>query len=104
MKINAYSFAQMTKLLLEGTYSCQELADLTGLHYITVLNYTRAMHRAGAAHIASWEKDCRGRDVIKIYKIGSGPDAKRHKKTTLERAAAYRQKKRQIAMLGLTAA
>lgn len=99
MKINAFSFAQLVKLLLEGTYSCQELSDLTGLHYVTVLNYTRAMYRAGAVHISSWEKDCRGRDVLKIYKMGVGKDAKRQKKTIAERAEAYRIKKRQIKML-----
>lgn len=99
IKINAYSFAQMVKLMLDGTYSCQELADLTGLHYVTVLGYTRAMYRAGAAHISSWEKDCRGRDVIKVYKIGAGVDAKRQKKTKAERSAAYRRKKRQLTQM-----
>ena len=81
IKINAITQAHLIKLLLEGTYTCQELADETGLHYVTVLHYTRELHRAGAAHIASWEKDLRGRDLVKIYKLGVGRDAKRQKKT-----------------------
>lgn len=99
MKINAFSYAQLIKLLFEGTYSCQELADLTGLSYCTVLDYTRHLHRAGAIHISSWEKDNRGRDVTKVYKLGAAKDAKRQVKTKAERAAAYRRKKRQIAQL-----
>ena len=83
IKINAISQAQLIKFLWEGNYSCIELAELTGLHYVTVLQYTRG-----------WEKDARGRDVIKIYKLGPGNDKARHRKPATERSAAYRAKKR----------
>ena len=101
IKINAIMQAQLIKLLLEGTYTCQELAEMTGLHYVTVLHYTRELHRAGAAHIAAWEKDPRGRDLAKIYKLGAGNDKKRHKYTQAERQVAYRAKKKQIKFMEL---
>ena len=92
VKLGALTNANLIKLLLEGTYSCAELAKATGLHYVTVLEYTRVMHRVGAAHIHSWEKDTRGRDVIKIYKIGAAKDAARECLTTNERMARHREK------------
>lgn len=98
IKINAVLQAQLIKLMLEGTYSCQELADETGLHYVTVLTYTRELHRAGAAHISMWEKDDRGRDIIKIYKIGVGKDAKRYRSTSAERQRRLREKRKAMAM------
>ena len=101
IKINAITQAQLIKLLLEGTYTCAELAQETGLHYVTVLQYTRELHRARAAHIAGWEKDPRGRDLAKIYKLGAGRDAKRQRKTDAEKQVAYRAKKKQMKTLEL---
>lgn len=98
-KINAITQAQLIKLLLEGTRTCQELAEETGLHYVTVLQYTRELHRFKAAHIAAWEKDTRGRELVKIYKLGKAPDAKRKRMTEAERQEAYRRRKKMKAML-----
>ena len=99
IKINAITQAHLIKLLLEGTYTCQELANETGLHYVTVLQYTRELHRAGAAHISGWEKDPRGRDLAKIYKLGEGNDKRRHRKSDAEKQIAYRAKKKQIKLM-----
>ena len=93
-KINAVTQARLIKLLLEGVYTCEQLAEETGLHYVTVLQYTRELHRFGAAHISSWEKDSRGRDVIKVYKLGEGRDAKREKLTGAQRQARTREKRK----------
>ena len=101
IKINAILQAQLIKLLLEGNYTCMELAEMTGLHYVTVLQYTRELHRAGAAHISGWEKDSRGRDLAKIYKLGEGNDKKRQRKTDAEKQVAYRAKKKQIKFMEL---
>lgn len=101
IKINAITQAHLIKLLLEGTYTCQELADETGLHYVTVLHYTRELHRAKAAHISGWEKDHRGRDLSKIYKLGEGKDKPRQKLTAVERQRAYRAKKKQMKFMEL---
>ena len=94
IKINAFTQGVLIKNMLEGTYNCQELAELTGLHYVTVQQYARELHRAGAAHISSWEKDSLGRDVIKVYKIGVGKDAKREKLTAAERQQRLREKRK----------
>ena len=99
VKINAILQAQLIKLLLEGNYTCMELAEMTGLHYVTVLQYTRELHRAGAAHISGWEKDSRGRDLAKIYKLGEGRDKARRKLTQVERQRAYRTKRKQMKLM-----
>jgi hypothetical protein len=96
MKLNAFTQAKLIKLLLDNDLNCQELAEESGLHYVTVLLYTRELHRAGAAHITRWEKDIRGRDIIKIYKLGHGKDAKREKLTDAERQARTREKRKTI--------
>jgi hypothetical protein len=94
IKVSALTYAQLIKYMLEGIHNCQELAELTGLHYVTVLQYTRELHAAKAAHISSWDKDVRGRDIIKVYQIGPGKDAKRDKLTAAQRQARTREKKR----------
>lgn len=104
VKINAITQAQLIKYMLDGTYTCTELAKETGLHYVTVLQYTRELHRAGAAYISSWEKDIRGRDVIKVYKIGEGKDAKRERLTSAQRQARHRAKLNALEMLQRMAA
>lgn len=103
MKVGAMSYAKLIKLMLEGIYSCAELAEHTGLHYVTVLEYTRALYREGAAHISSWEADCRGRDMIKVYKLGFGIDAQRRRKTGAERQHAVRVKRRHIKLCNVFA-
>jgi predicted ArsR family transcriptional regulator len=102
IKVNAMCQAQLVKLLLEGTHTCYELAQATGLHYVTVLHYCRELHKAGAAHIAMWEKDSRGRDLLKVYKLGAGKDAKRRKMSSAERQRKYREKKKHAEMLQVT--
>ena len=94
VKINAFTQAKLIEAMLDGVYNCQELAEITGLHYVTVLQYTRELHRAKAAHISGWDKDSRGRDVVKIYRIGRGKDAKREKLTGAQRQARTREKKK----------
>lgn len=98
IKTNAIAHAQLIKAMLDGTLTCQELAEYTGLHYVTVLQYTRELYAAGAAHICLWEKDCLGRDCIRVFKIGEGKDAKRYKMTAAQRQARSRLKKYNIEM------
>lgn len=96
IKMGAVLYGRMVEMMLHGTFSCREISEETGLHYVTVLEYTREMYRAGACYIAHWDKDNRGRDMIKIYKIGKGKDAKRHTVSKAERAAKYRERKAAI--------
>lgn len=98
VKMNAVAQAQLIKLLLEGVYTCKDLAELSGLHYVTVLQYTRELYEAGAAHICMWQKDNRGRDMIKIYKLGEGVDKRRQRMSAAERQAKYRKKVKNIVM------
>ena len=101
IKINAITQAHLIKLLLEGDYTCQELADETGLHYVTVLQYTRELYRAGAAYLVRWDKDSRGRDVLKVYKLGVGRDTKRARMTDAQKQARYRAKDQMARLLGV---
>jgi hypothetical protein len=103
IKVNAMAYGQLIKFMLEGIYTCQELAEMTGLHYVTVLHYTRELHRARACHIVSWEKDGRGRDAVKIYKIGQAKDARRERMTPAERQARLRLKRKAMRLNTLLA-
>lgn len=101
IKINAISQAKLIKLLLDGDRTCQELAEETGLHYVTVLQYTRELHREKAAHICRWDKDARGRDILKVYKLGVGRDAKRERMTSAQKQARVRSRKKMAKLLGV---
>ena len=93
-KLNVYTYAKLVNFMLDGVYSCQELADLTGLHYVTVLDYTRELYRVSATHIVDYQEDANGRQSIKIYMVGRGEDAVRMRMTNVERTARYRAKKK----------
>jgi hypothetical protein len=99
IKVNAIMYAQLIKYMLEGEHTCQELAELCGAHYVTVLQYTRELYAAGAAHICEWQQDSRGRDCVKVYKIGPGKDAKREAMSGAERQARRRSKTAHLTML-----
>ena len=103
IKMGAITLAHLLKYLMEGIYSCKELAQETGLHYVTVLQYTREMHRAGVLHITKWEKCSRGKDQVKIYKFGSKPDAKRQTMTRAESLRKFRAKQKQMRLLQMMA-
>lgn len=92
IKVNAMSFAIMVRNMIDGVYTCQDLADITGLHLTTVYQYTRELHNAGAAYITHFEPDARGRHNVKVFKMGIGTDAKRPRMTQVERQARYRAK------------
>ena len=100
-KINAFTQARLIRLLIDGDLNCRELAEETGLHYVTVQEYTRELHHAGAVHICRWEKDSRDRDAIKIYKLGVGKDIKRDKLTSAQRQERVRKRRKMAELLGL---
>lgn len=99
IKINAISQARLIKLLITGGLSCKELAERTGLHYVTVLQYTRELYRAGAVYIHEWHQDTHGRDMIKVYKITTSShaiDAKRFRIADTDKSRRYREGKKLI--------
>lgn len=99
IKINAVLQARLIKLLLEAPHSAKELALETGLHYLTCLDYLRALHKEKAAYIAAYAPDTQGRHSIKQFALGSKPDAKRIRLTQAQRQARVREKKRAIQTL-----
>lgn len=103
-KINAIAQAQLIRLMLDGTMSCEELAEETGLHYVTVLQYTRELYRAGACHVAGYAEDALGKRSVRLYKIGAARDARRPPRlTSAQRQERYRRRQRDVALLGLKA-
>lgn len=99
IKVGALSYAKLIKALMDRPCTIAELAEETGLHYLTVCHYTVALHNEGAIHIALWEKDSRGRDAIKAYRLGEGRDARRVKMTQVERQRRTRAKRKAMEML-----
>ena len=97
-KVGALSLAQLVLHLLDGTMTLPELAEATGLHYQTVRAHCGAMHKARAVHIITWEQDARGRDALRVYKMGPGKDAPRRKLSARDRQRAYRSKMAGVAV------
>jgi hypothetical protein len=94
IKVNAMSFALLVREMLAGVYTCEELAQRTGLHYVTVLHYTREMHKAGAAHICAWRMNHCRQYVLRVYAIGNRDDARKPRAalTPAQRTQRYRMK------------
>lgn len=97
VKMSPQRYATLLTFLLEGTYNCRELAELTDLHYITVLDYCRALHEKRLIYICRWDRDARGRDAVMVYKWGPGmTDATKRKLTRTEQQRRYRARQRAL--------
>lgn len=77
--------------MMDGTRTCRELAEETGLHILTVYDYTYHLHKSGAAFIVTWDGE--GRHQTRIYMIGRGKDAPRPSKSRKQIAEDYRARK-----------
>ena len=95
IKVNAIAFAKMMGCLMEGA-TCKEVAEETGLHYMTALSYIRELHREGAVHVSGWQQDTRGSHTIRVYKVGRRKDAARPVKSRAEVVRRYREKKKRL--------
>lgn len=91
-KVNALTFSILVKLLYEGTRNCYELAEDSGLHVLTIYDWTRELHRQGVIHICMWEGE--GRASTRIFKFGPGKDAPRPTKPRSRIHAEYRARKK----------
>lgn len=100
-KVNALSFSIMCKLLMEGTRTCRELADETGLHVLTVYDWTAVMHKQGIIHICTWEGE--GRSQTRIFMFGPGKDAPRPVKKRSIISSEYRARKKAEQLLRMMA-
>ena len=96
-KVNALTFSIMCRLLMDGTRTCYELAEDTGLHVLTIYDWTREMHRQGIIHICMWEGE--GRSSTRIFKFGPGEDAVRPIKPRSAVHAQYRAKQKAVKLL-----
>lgn len=90
-KMNAFTYAMLIRLMMDGTRTCRELAEETGLHILTVYDYTYHLHKSGAAFIVTWDGE--GRHQTRIYMIGRGKDAPRPSKSRKQIAEDYRARK-----------
>ena len=104
VKIGALTSANLMLNLLEGTYTCKQLSEQTGLHYGTVLRYVAALYKVGACHICGWEEDAQGRRTVRVYQLGFGKDMKQPKMTSVEKSQRYRDKQLHKKMLFIMAA
>jgi hypothetical protein len=94
LKINALSIAKMMRSLLEGPATAAELVAVSGLSRGTVYSYLKALHAEKCIYVCGWEKSVLNRDAIKIFAIGSKPDAPRTRKSKALIAAECRARKR----------
>lgn len=96
IKINAISFAKMCAYLMMGKHDLDNLAELTGLHKVTVMHYCRELHREQVCHISSYAPDCLGRKNKIIYCLGHGVDAKRVSIPRAEISKRYRARQKAL--------
>jgi DNA-binding IclR family transcriptional regulator len=90
IKVNAGAYARLIKALRTGDRALTELAEVTGLHYLTVAHYTRALHKAGEVHVSRLRADTLGRMSVKLFTLGPGIDAKRDPMSVRERKRRQR--------------
>jgi DNA-binding IclR family transcriptional regulator len=93
-RVNALAFANLLAELIDGDKTIRELAEATGLHYVTLQEYLRLMHSRGAVHIVEWGVDSRYRPTMKVYKLGCGPDAIKPVKSRADIQREWRKRKR----------
>lgn len=105
MNVTAMTYAKLMKLLTEGTRNTRELSEAVGVHYETMRDYIRALHKEGVIHVVMWDDDARGANTIAVWMLGQEADAKqRPSKTPIQRQAAYRAKKKALMMIERLAA
>jgi transcription initiation factor IIE alpha subunit len=98
-KVNAMSIALMIRALIDDEVTQHDLSALTGLHVVTIRRYVKAMERAGAVHVCSWDEDRRGRRVVPVYKIGPGKTAARVRMDRKIIRARYKAKQEALRMM-----
>lgn len=96
-KVNAMTFAILCKLMMDGTRTCYELAADSGLHIMTVYDWTATLHKHGVIHICMWEGE--GRSSMRIFKFGPGVDVPRPIKPRSVVSAQHRAKRKAAQLL-----
>ena len=91
---NTLAIVNMLKAMDDGS-TRDQLIEVSGLHHNTIYRWLFAMRKAKLVHIEGWERDWRGCNVVPVYKLGDGKDAKRIAPITdAEKAKRYRHRKK----------
>ena len=95
------AWAHLIRLLAQDTgrnaargYTFRELAEETGLNYLTVCRYVSVLHQVGTCYVSGYEPDGRGAFTIRRFKLGSEPDAPTIVRTRVERQREQRKRER----------
>lgn len=92
-KVNQETYGLLFKRLMTDPATAHELADVTGLHIITVQSLMRTLKRHKVVHITDWETDRLDRDTTPVFRMGGGRDKARRRMTRAEIAKRYRERK-----------
>jgi hypothetical protein len=100
-KVNQEAYALVFKDLLAGPSTAHELADVSGLHIVTMQSLMRTLKKHKVVHIVAWHPNGRGIDTTPVFQLGQGRDVKRRRKTRAQIAADYRERKQMQGMVNL---
>jgi hypothetical protein len=84
IRLGSLMFTLTMERLMQSPASNYDLADHTGMHYITVSRLMRMMHARKVVHVAAWVKSPRTRYIERVWALGSGMDAERPKRDRSE--------------------
>lgn len=96
-KMSAFTYALLINLLMDGTRTCRELAEETGLHILTIYDYTYHLHKAKALFIVGWDGE--GRNQTRIFMLGRGKDVPRPSKSRKQISEDYKARQAAKALL-----
>jgi biotin operon repressor len=100
VKLNAALFAMAMEEFMHGPTTAQTIADITGMGQVTVWHLIRALRKRGVVHIDSYEADTQGRQMVRVFALGQGEDAKRPPTKRNELTRAARQRREALANVG----
>ena len=101
IKLNALMMAKVVRMLFDGGVTVYQIAEETGLGYITTLRYVNALRREGVVRIDSWVRS--GSQHVAAYELGDEPDAPKKLKCPRESAAEWRARRAMKNMIQRTA-
>lgn len=97
-KLGPNTYAAMLEYLIDHPdSSVNQLAEYTGLHRLTVMDYLRALHKHKLAHISDWDKQA-SKPGVALWSFARN---KRHvprppAKTQTERSRDYKLRKKAV--------
>lgn len=100
VRLSHITFALVLEELMSGPCTAMHLAEHSGMGHRYVRRLLRTMREKKLAHIASWEKDSRGRQVVMVFALGHGRDAPRRTKSREAVNRDYRNKAAQAPLRG----